>query len=146
MRWMTAVAVLLVLGGCSRSEKSGGTKKSSAEDDAPSSTQSDADLLGREIYDLVDRAMSYKSAHRARLPRSLTELGVDALTRTTARTLTVKGDIPEVTVAFRDPGTRTLSSCRGTNAILEEASLSGGQFSVICTLTSGGSTTLQTSK
>ncbi len=143
---MTAVLVLAVLGGCSRSGKPGGEKKASAGRDAPSSTQSDADLLGREIYDLVDRAMSYKSAHRARLPRSLTELGVDALTPTTARTLSVTGDVPEIAVAFRDVSTRTVASCRGTSAVLEEASLSGGQFSVICTLTAGGSTTLQTSK
>ncbi|MEO8199527.1 MAG: hypothetical protein ABI679_03295 [Gemmatimonadota bacterium] len=145
MRWLIAVLGLVLTGACSSHSDS--DKGKSADDPAAApSAQSDADLLGREIYDLVDRAMSYKSAHRGRLPRSLRELGVDALTRTTTRTLSISGGVPEIVVGFRTTSGRILTSCRGTNEILEDASLSGGEFSVSCTTTSGGSTTLRTRK
>ena len=99
--------------------------------------------LGREIFDLVDRAMSYRSSHRGRLPRDLRELGIDALTAATSRSLTVAGKVPTVTVSFRSGTNHTLARCRGTNALLEEAALSGGQFSLICDLVAGGTTTLK---
>ncbi len=145
MRLTIAVLALFMIGACSKGSKAAPSKSSTGEE-VPSGTQGDADLLGREIFDLVDQAMGYKGAHRGRLPKSLKELGVDALTGTTSRTLSLTGNVPEVTVAFRAPAGRMLSSCRGTNAVLEEASLSEGEFSVICTLTSGGTTTLRTKK
>lgn len=145
MRLLTAVFLLLVLGGCSK--KPGPSRETpSSRNDATSTAQGDADVLGREVFDLVDRAMSYRSAHRGRLPQSLTELGVDALTPSTTRTLTVSGDVPEVTVGFRALTDRTVTNCKGTSAILEEASMGSGEFSVICTLKAGGTTTLRTSK
>lgn len=100
-------------------------------------------MLGREIFDLVDRAMSYRSSHRGRLPKNLRELGIDELTPTTSRSLTVAGTVPTVTVGFRSGENHTLANCRGTNALLEEASLSGGEFSLICNLVVGGTTTLK---
>jgi hypothetical protein len=99
-------------------------------------------VLGREIYDLVDRAMSYRSSHRGRLPRNLRELGVDELTPTTSRELSVADNIPAVSVGFRSGSNHTVARCRGTSAALEEATLSGGRFSLICNLLAGGTTTL----
>jgi hypothetical protein len=146
VRSLTLLFLLLALPACSGSKKPKTNSPSSSRDAAPNTAQADADLLGREIFDLVDRAMSYKSAHRGRLPKSLKELGIDALTPATSRTLTVTGDVPDVAVQFRTTQHHALTGCHGTSSILEEASLGGGEFSLMCTLTSGGSTTLRTSR
>jgi hypothetical protein len=110
---------------------------------ATATAEDDAAVLGREIYDLVDRAMSYRSAHRGRLPANLRELGIDELTPVTSRTLTVDGSVPVVTVGFRSAAGHTLANCRATSDALEEASLSGGAFSLTCNLAAGGTTTIK---
>lgn len=144
MRRLTAVLGIL-LGACGGSDQ---PARGAAGDADPGMTTSataeeDAATLGREIYDLVDRAMAYRSAHRQQLPRSLRELGIDELTPATSRSLTVDNNVPTVTVTFRNTGGHTLSGCRGTNAVLEESALGGGSFSVVCTMVSGGTTTLR---
>jgi hypothetical protein len=146
VRSLTLFLVILALSACSGSKKPKASNSSAQAEAGPSGTQTDADLLGREIFDLVDRAMSYKSAHRGRLPKSLKELGIDALTPTTSRSLMVNGAVPDVTVQFRTTRNHSLTGCHGTSSILEEASLGGGEFSVICSLPDGGSTTLRTSR
>lgn len=132
---------MLLLAACSGKDKPAPAPIAAA--DSASTPQTEAEVLGRELYSLVDQAMSYKSAHRGRLPRSLRELGVDELTRSTSRTLTVSGGEPVVQVDFRNLGVHVLRNCRATSSILEEAALSGGEFSVICTTVTGGSTTLK---
>jgi hypothetical protein len=132
--------LLLSCGGSDR--PAGGPGGDRQEPAAVASMEEDAAALGREIYDLVDRAMAYRSSHRYRLPRNLRELGIDDLTPATSRSLTVSGTTPTVTVSFRSSAGHTLSSCRGTSAVLEEAALGGGSFSVICTLVAGGTATL----
>jgi hypothetical protein len=136
---------LTLIGACSSSHKTRKATDQAADAEAtgPTTAAEDAEGLGHEIYDLVDRAMSYRSAHRGHLPGSLKELGVDELTRTTARTLVTTDGIPEVAVAYRSSTNHLLASCRGNSGILDEAALSGGGFSVICTTVAGGSTTLQ---
>jgi hypothetical protein len=144
VRTLLTLSVAVLLAGCSGSDKPAARTQSTDIDEVPVSTaDADAAALGREIYDLVDRAMSYRSAHRGHPPRSLRELGIDELTSSTSRVLTVSENMPTVTVAFRSIAGRTVASCWGTNTVLEEAALSGGEFSVICTLVSGGSTTLK---
>ena len=137
----TLFFTVLLLAGCSGKDKPPAAPIAAA--DSASTPESEAGVLGVELYDLVDRAMSFKSAHRGRLPRSLRELGIDQLTRSTSRTLTVSGGEPTVQVEFRHLDTHTLRSCRATSSVLEEASISGGDFSVICTTITGGSTTLR---
>jgi hypothetical protein len=132
---------MLFLAACSGKDKPAPAPIAAA--DSVSTPQAEAEVLGRELYSLVDQAMSYKSAHRGRLPSSLRELGVDQLTRSTSRTLTASGGEPTVQVEFRNLGVHELRNCRATSSILEEASLSGGEFSVICTTVAGGSTTLK---
>jgi hypothetical protein len=132
---------MLFLAGCSGKDKPSPVPIAAA--DSASTPEAEAAILGRELYDLVDQAMSYKSAHRGRPPRSLRELGVDQLTRSTSRTLTASGGEATVQVEFRNLGTHVLRNCRATSAILEEAAINGGEFSVICTTVTGGSTTLR---
>jgi hypothetical protein len=64
-------------------------------------------------------------------------MGIDSLTPTTVRRLVNLAREPVVTVAFRRPDTREITSCRGDSQILEEATLNGGQFTVMCTTSSG---------
>lgn len=132
---------ILVLAACSGKDKPAAAPIAAA--DSASTPQAEATVLGRELYDLVDQAMSYKSAHRGRLPRSLREMGVDQLTRSTSRTLTISGGEPTVQVEFRNLNVHALRNCRATSSILEEASISGGEFAVVCSTVTGGSTTLK---
>lgn len=143
MRALLRVALSAALAGCGSDQP--GARAETADEDLPPAASVDADAaaLGREIFDLVDRALSYRSAHRGRLPRDLRELGIDALTPTTSRTLTVTDNVPTVTVGFRSTGGHSLADCRGTGALLEEASLGAGEFTLICNLVSGGTTTLK---
>lgn len=133
---------VLILTGCSGQDRKPASNPEDAEITA-NTPEEEAGILGRELYSLIDQAMSYKSSHRGRLPRSLRDLGIDALTSSTSRTLTVSGDEPTVTVEFRNLESHSLRSCRGNSDVLEEAAIGGGDFSVICITTTGGSTTLR---
>ena len=138
MRTLTLIACLLLLPACHRTPKAAVAGSSRAAT-KPATPEQEAQVLGHEIYDLVDRAMSYRSSHRGRFPRSLRELGMDELTRTTSRSLTLHGRSPEVTIAFRDTTGRRLASCLGTPAILEDATIRGS-YTLTCTYVGGGAT------
>lgn len=104
--------------------------------------EGDAAVLGQEIYGLVDRAMSYRTSHRGRSPRSLRELGIDELTPATERSLRVVDGRPEVTVKFRETEGHTILSCTGASSILEEATVEG-KFSLTCDAAGGGKSKYQ---
>jgi hypothetical protein len=97
----------------------------------------DAALLGREVFDLVDRAADYKGSHHGRPPGSLRQMGLDSLAPLFVRRIAVVSDSPVVTVAFRQPRGRAVAACEGGLRILEEATLGGGRFTVLCTTPSG---------
>ena len=123
----------LALSGC------GGTGSSSSR--PPLSSQltpeeRDVQTLGREIFDLVDRAVDYRGSHRGRPAVSLRQMGVESLTTTTVRRLVNLQREPVVTVSFRQTAGREVISCRGTSQIIEEASLNG-RYTLICTASSG---------
>jgi len=99
--------------------------------------QQDAETLGRELFELVDRAIDYRGSHRGRPAASFRQMGVDSLTPTTARYLVNLAREPVVTVGFRKRETREITSCRGDGQILEEATLNGGRFTIMCTTRSG---------
>ena len=145
MRVVTAAVVATMLISCGGTDKpsTGNARPSDPDPLRPAPANVDVATLGGEIFDLVDRAMSYRSSHRGRLPQNLRELGIDELTPNTSRSLTVDGAVPTVTVGFRSPAGHTLSTCRATSEALEEAALSGGAFSLICNLVAGGTTTLK---
>jgi hypothetical protein len=102
-----------------------------------SQDQQDAETLGREIFDLVDRAIDYRGSHRGRPAASLRQMGVDSLTPATARYIVNLSREPVVTVRFRRLDGREITSCRGDGQVLEEATLNGGRFTVMCTGRSG---------
>ena len=97
----------------------------------------DAEVLGREVLELVDRAVDYRGSHRGRPAASLRQLGIDSLTPATARHLLNINREPVVTVKFRKVEGREITSCRGDGHILEEASINAGRFTLMCTSRSG---------
>lgn len=101
--------------------------------------QADADLLGREVYDIVDRVMAYRSAHRNRLPTSLRQAGLDSLTPMFVRRLGRDGGEPRVTIVFRRAEGHVVRGCAGTSLVLENSMLHDGAFDVECDLVAGGS-------
>jgi hypothetical protein len=108
-----------------------------------SGSEADADALGREVFDLVDRAVDYRGSHRGRPASSLRQMGVDSLTPATARVLVSVEREPLVTVSFRRTDAREIVSCRGDSHILEEASLNGGRFTLMCTTRAGAQRPMQ---
>jgi hypothetical protein len=123
----------LVLAGCS------GTGSSSSRPPVASQLtpeQRDVQTLGREIFDLVDRAVDYRGSHRGRPAATLRQMGVESLTTSTVRRMANVQREPVITVSFRQPAGREVVSCRGTSQILEEASLNG-RYTLMCTARSG---------
>lgn len=102
-----------------------------------SSDQRDAETLGREIFQLVDRAMDYKGSHEGRPANTLRQMGVESLTPVVVRRVVNVQREPVVTVAFRKPAGREIVSCFGDNRIMEDAFVNGGRFTIICTTSSG---------
>jgi hypothetical protein len=132
--WWTILASAFVVTGCS------GTGSSSSRPPIASQLtpdQRDAQTLGREIFDLVDRAVDYRGSHRGRPAATLKQMGVESLTATTVRRMVNLQREPVITVTFRKPAGREIISCRGTSQILEEASLNG-RYTLMCTASSGG--------
>jgi hypothetical protein len=132
--WL-AVAIALAAGACTGES----AERAPAVSDDPElpPDQRDAEALGREVFELVDRAIDYRGSHRGRPARSLRQMGVDSLTPLTARRLVNVEREPVVTVQFRRPDGREIMSCRGDSQILEESAISGGRFTLMCTTQSG---------
>jgi hypothetical protein len=131
--WLRTLVLALAIAGCgqeagSKSRTGGGGQLSSAE--------RDAEVLGREIFDLVDRAISYRASHQGRPANTLRQMGVESLTATTVRRVTNVEREPVITVAFRRTADREIVACRGDGKILEDASLNG-RFTLMCTSSSG---------
>jgi hypothetical protein len=97
----------------------------------------DAYRLGREVFELVDRAVAYRSSHRGRPAATITQMGIESLTPATVRRVVNVQREPVVTVAFRRGDGRQIVSCRGDSQILEDASLNGGRFTLMCTTSAG---------
>jgi hypothetical protein len=130
-----AVLALVLLAACGAKEAArpaGGESRSRLPRD-----RQDAETLGREVFDLVDRAIDYRGSHRGRPASTFRQMGIDTLTPTTVRRLVNLGREPVVTVAFRRTEAREITSCRGDSQILEEATLNAGGFTLMCTNSSG---------
>jgi hypothetical protein len=99
--------------------------------------QQEAETLGQEVFALVDRAVDYRGSHQGRPAASFRQMGIDSLTPATVRRLVNLAREPVVTVAFRRAASREITSCRGDSQVLEEATLNGGRFTLMCTTSSG---------
>jgi hypothetical protein len=130
-----ALLVLLPLGGCGEGQADRPVAHQ-PQSDMPRD-QRDAEELGKELFELVDRAVDYKGSHRGRPAASLRQMGIDSLTSGTVRRLVNVGLDPLITVSFRRPDSREITSCRGDPQVLEDAAINGGRFSVMCTTPSG---------
>jgi hypothetical protein len=131
--WRIPFMLFFVVTGCS------GTGSSSSRSRPPSDLspdERDAQVLGREIFELVDRAVDYRGSHRGRPPATLKQMGVESLTTTTVRRIVNVAREPVVTVRFRQPGGREIVSCWGESKILEDASVNG-RYTLMCTASSG---------
>jgi hypothetical protein len=124
--------VLALIVGCSGDNSS--SKPRVASDLTPD--QRDAQVLGREIFELIDRAVDYRGSHRGRPPATLKQMGVESLTTTTVRRVVNVAREPVVTVRFRQPAGREIVSCWGESKILEDASVNG-RYTLMCTASSG---------
>ncbi len=133
---LPALLLALLILGCAKKGKP--AKASTAPDKPADPAQVEAELLGREAADLVDRVLSYKSAHQGRLPASLRQAGLDSLTAQTVRRLTSRGSEPVITVIFRRSAGHLVSGCEGDRALLEDAQLTQGKFEIACDMVTGG--------
>ena len=131
--WLAALLLALMVAGCS---DKAGSKSRTTERSPLSPDQRDAEVLGREIFDLVDRAVDYRGSHMGRPAANLRLMGVESLTTVTVRRVVNVQREPVITVAFRQPAGRDIVSCRGDSQILEDKSLNG-RFTIMCTASSG---------
>jgi hypothetical protein len=133
--WLLTVGLVCAAAGCGP----GADAKPRMADDGSAlpPDQRDARTLGLEIFDLVDRAMAYRSSHQGRPATSLRQMGLESLTTNTVRRILNVQREPVVTVAYRRPDQREIVSCRGDSQILVEASVNGGRFTLMCTARSG---------
>jgi hypothetical protein len=136
-----ALALALALVGCGADKGATPPPREPAAD-LPTDRQ-DAEGLGREVFELVDRAVDYRGSHRGRPAKSLRQMGIDSLTPATARVLVNVGLDPVVTVQYRRVAGREIISCRGDSHVLEEASLNSGRFTLMCTTRSGAQRPMQ---
>ena len=130
-----ACLVLLMLAGCGEDEASHPAAREPKSALPPD--QRDAEALGREVFELVDRAVDYRGSHRGRPAVSLRQMGIDSLTGITARRMVNVGLEPLITVEFRKSESREVTSCRGDSQILEEAAINGGRYTLMCSTRSG---------
>jgi hypothetical protein len=133
-RWL-ALAAALAAAGCGAGDGAKSAARAREADLPPD--RRDAEVLGRELFELVDRAVDYRGSHRGRPARSLRQMGIDSLTPATARHLITVDREPIVTVQYRKTDGREITSCRGDSQILEEAAINGGRFTLMCTTRSG---------
>jgi hypothetical protein len=131
--WRISFAMALVIAGCSRT---GSSSSRAPRTSQLSPDQRDAEALGREIFELVDRAVDYRGSHMGRPATTLRQMGVESLTSTTVRRVINVQREPVITVLFRQPHGREIVSCRGDKQILLDASLNG-RYTLMCTASSG---------
>jgi len=126
---------IALLGGCGGADRGRAAPIAAVADLPPD--QRDAEGLGREVFELIDRAIDYRGSHRGRPATSFRQMGIDSLTPTTVRRLVNLAREPVVTVEYRKTQDREITSCRGDGQILEEAAINGGRFTLMCTTRSG---------
>jgi hypothetical protein len=128
MNWVAraGLALCMSVAACHRGEPAPGAAL------AGQAGSDDQQVLGRQLFELIDRAADYRSSHRGRYPASVAQMGVDSLTATTARRLSSGDGTLRVTVEFRRPAGHVLVSCSGGADALEGAALNSGKYAASC--------------
>ena len=134
VRWLLTLGLACAAPGCGPSTDD--RPRAVDSEDQLTQDQRDAYTLGTEVFDLVDRAVAYRSSHRGRPAASLKQMGVESLTPTTVRRMVNHQREPIITVAFRRPQQREIVSCRGDSGILAEVTMNG-RYTLMCTARSG---------
>jgi hypothetical protein len=147
MRGRALWLVLLVMAfgppGCN--DRGGSRPRPSRDVNNLPPAERDATLLGREVFELVDRAIDYRGSHRGRPGATLRIMGIESLTTTTVRRVVNVQREPVVTVSFRHHAGREILSCRGDSQILEEVAVRG-LFTIMCTASSGAQRPVEVEK
>ena len=133
--WLLALTLGSAAPQCG-AESEARPRSSEVEEQLPPD-QRDATLLGREVFELLDRAIAYRSSHRGRPAATITQMGIESLTPATVRRVVNVQREPVVTVAFRKDAGRQIVSCRGDGQVIEDASMNGGRFTLMCTTSTG---------
>jgi hypothetical protein len=138
LRLLTALTLTASLGACFM-DMGGKRPPAAQQSSAPAvdPVQGEANQLGREIFEVVDKVMAYRASHFGQLPPNLPSLGVDSLTPATIRRLSDEATFPRITVVFRRTDGRAIRYCSGTNKVLEDSMLNSGPFTISCLLVSG---------
>jgi hypothetical protein len=137
--WLVALVLASIAAGCGNSDRSRETDPAAEL----SPDQREAEALGKEIFDLVDRAIDYRGSHRGRPAVTLKQMGIESLTTATVRRVVNLQQEPVITAAYRRTAGREIVSCRGDSHILEEAMLNAGRFTLMCTASSGDQRPMQ---
>jgi hypothetical protein len=119
---------------CSGRSRSEGER---VQAEAPAQGRADAEVLGQDLFEMIDRVTNYKFAHRGRWPASFREAGIDSLAPLLVRRLAETRGVVGISVHYRDTTTHAVTSCWGTDQVLEDAALYGGEFVVHCVLRGG---------
>jgi len=132
--WLLILVTALAVPGCNDRSRSRAHAPRDVNNLPPD--ERDASILGREIFELVDRAVDYRGSHRGRPGADLRQMGIESLTTNTVRRVVNVQREPVVTVAFREPSGREIVSCRGDSQVLEQAA-THGSYTIMCTANSG---------
>jgi len=135
--WLGAAALVML--ACQEKPKPvpPGEAPPAGQHDTATQAEQDARFLGKDLVDILDQVLSYKTSHRGRIPRSLREVGIDSLGPATIRRLSVENGQPIITVVYRQLAGRQVRSCQGGRDVLDESTLSGGAFTLNCILADG---------
>jgi hypothetical protein len=132
--WLLILVTALAVPGCN--DRAGSRAHAPRDVNNLPPDERDASILGREIFELVDRAVDYRGSHRGRPGADLRQMGIESLTTNTVRRVVNVQREPVVTVAFREPSGREIVSCRGDSQVLEQAA-THGSYTIMCTASSG---------
>jgi hypothetical protein len=134
-----ALAVGVGVGACGKEKAPAPPSESTMPAPAGSVAREEATLLGRNVFELVDRLAAYAASNQRKYPASLRLAGIDSLTPNVARQIDTRATPPMALALFRNPLGHVLTSCRGTTDLLEESALNDGRFTVTCTDSEGRS-------
>jgi hypothetical protein len=130
------LVILLLIGTIGCDHRGSSRARHSTDDSNLPPDERDAHILGREIFELVDRAIDYRGSHQGRPAATFRQMGIESLTVNTVRRVVNVQREPVVTVAFRRSTGREILACRGDSQILEQAAIRG-RFTIMCTASSG---------